>query len=469
MFKLTLTCVLIVLTDSASAQQIDYALRSTAAFEMDGRRDLGLAGGGTDNNAFLNLAPRLLIELSPRWTGYVRARVFLPTGRVAPFDSDEPDNPNPAKSFAGLNEFWIQYNGFTSYPGEALRIGRQHIRQNGSEWWDQDADAVRWIFDTTRLSAESGVARQFSTYRTDSADVPIAQRDRAYLFANVSADWRPENRVGLRITHAVDDVDLPQPGAPVAPDEKLRDAQLTWLGVYADNGFYNIRGAEKRFAYGSEINYLTGSQDIAQRGSGGTVATLSSQDVSAWHASAGARWHPFSKAPVLFGAAYTYSEGGGSSSRSQQYQQTGMQSNSSYFAGTQTLTGRYNETLKAELGNLLVTTAFVSLNLPRNDASLIFSTFRRDSGASPIVTDNVTVAPVNSSRDIGAGLDLVLTHYLQRDHRQQRLLDRGDAFTARPRLSLISLRGSMFRPGDAYGSAARTDYRILLELTLWRD
>src|SRR6266702_4035972 len=190
----------------AAAQNLDYALRTTAAFEADGRRNLGIGNGdgGSGETVFLNLAPRVLLQLNPSWTGYVRGRVFVPTRRVSPFNSSEPDTTEPARTFAGINEYWIQYNGFTSYPGEGVRIGRQHIRQADNEWWDQDADSVRWIFDTTLLSAEIGAARQLSTYRTDDAPVSLPQKNRTYLFADLATDWRAQNRVGVGVVRAVD-------------------------------------------------------------------------------------------------------------------------------------------------------------------------------------------------------------------------------------------------------------------------
>jgi alginate production protein len=456
-------------TEQVAAQNLDYALRTTTVFEADGRRDLDLAGGSASETLFLNLAPRALLQFSQAWTGYVRGRVFLPTRRVTPFDSSEPDDANPTGAFAGLNEFWIQYGGFTSYPGEGLRIGRQHIRQADNEWWDQDADALRWIFDTTLLDAEIGAARQFSTYRTNGAAVPVSQRDRTFLFAALAADWHAQDRVGLRATHALDSVTLPQVGELIGPNAKLQDAHLSWIGLYADNGFFNILGAERDLSYSCEINYLGGHQLLARRGAGGLVASHLSQDVSAWEASVALRWRPFSRVPFQFGGGYTYSEGGERSGRSQQYQQTGMQSNTSYFTGTRTLVGRYNETLQAQLGNLLVATAFVSLNLAANDASLVVETFRRDSARTAFVSDNVTTAPVSEDKDVGRGLDFVFTHYLQRVRRHERLLDRGDAFTAQQRQSLLSLHASVFEPGAAYGPAAHTDYRVLLEVTLWVD
>ena len=453
----------------AAAQQVDYAVRTTGAFWTEGKRDLGLAGGETQDHLLINLAPRLLIELNRAWTGYVRARVFLPTGRATPFNTDQPDDASPARAFAGLNEFWVQYNGLTSYPGEAVRIGRQHIRQTNNEWWDQDADAIRWYLDTTLLRAEVGAARQFSTYRTDSPRIRTAQSDRTYWFGNFAIDWRAQHQLGFRVTHAVDDVSLPQVGEPATPGAKLQDAQLTWVSAYADNGFYDIRGAERRLSYASELTYLSGHQLMALSGTDGAVASRLSQNVSAWQAQIGIRWRPLSRVPLQFGAALAHSQGGESGGRSHQYQQTGMQSNASYFTGTQTLVGRYSETLRAQLGNLQVATGLVSFGGETNDTSLVFSRFRRDAGRAPIVTDNVTALPVNDDRDIGESMDLVLTYYFGRGDRRQHLLDRGDAFAARERRSLVSLRASLFWPGAAYGPAAQTDYRVLGEVTLWLD
>jgi len=430
----------------AAAQHVDWAVRTTLAFEADGPRDLGLADDDrSDNNFFLNLAPRAMVELSPNWTGYVRGRVFLPTGRVAPFDSGEPDDQTPSRAYAGINELWIQYGGFTSYPGEALRLGRQHIRQVDNSWWDQDTDALRWILDTTLLDAEIGVAHAFSTFRTDNVDVPIAQRDRTYYFGQIAADWRAENTIGLRAAHAT--------GGSAPDGTRLQDSELTWAGVFFENGFYDILGADRRLAYSGAATYLTGRQK--------PFTATESQDVGAWQANMDLRLQLLEHIPLFVGGGYTWSES--------QFQQTGMQSNSSYFTGTGTLIGRYNETLQPQLGNLHIATAFVAVDFEADDASLVFSKFTRDDAFVPIITHALSVAPLNDSRDIGIGVDLVITHHFSREQRRQRLLDRGDAFTAPRRGSLISLRASAFKPGDAYGDDARTDYRILLEGTLWID
>jgi alginate production protein len=451
------------------AQDIYYAVRTTTSFGVDGERDLGLSDSDRNDHFQLNLAPRALIAFNSALTGYFRGRVFLPTSGAAPFDLDQPDDARASKGFAGLNELWVQYNGITSYPGEAVRIGRQRIRQGDGEWWDQDADSLRWFLDTTLRSAEIGVAHQFSTYRTDSVDVPIEQRGRTYIFVDIATRWRVDNRLGLRATHAIDHGRLPEIDQAVSADEKLERSQLTWIGVFADNGFYEMIESDRSLAYTLEATYVIGSQDVATRDAGSAIASHLSQTVGAWNGSVGLRWQPLANVPLQLGAAYTYSQGGAEGDRSTQYQQSGMQSNSSYFTGTQTLTSRYNEMLQPELGNLRIATAFLSLNLTNQTLGLVFEEFRKDDGAAPIRTRNVTANTVGDSTDIGTGVDLVFAHYFGLAPPARRLLESGDAFRAQERRSLIALRASLFRPGDAYAPEAKTVYRLMLEATLWWD
>jgi alginate production protein len=467
MCALWLTLILTV--TSAEAQEIYYAVRTTSSYGIDGERDLGITGDHSNEHFELNLAPRVLIALSPSWIGYARGRVYLPTSRAAPFNLDQPDNAGASSGFVGLNELWMQYNGITTYPGEAVRIGRQRIRQSDGEWWDQDADSLRWFLDTTLHSAEMGIAHQFFTYRTDSVGVPAEQRKRTYLFGRLATRLSIDDSIGLRVTHTMDHNELPAVGRLTSADEKLSEGDLTWVGLYATNGFYESISEEQRFAYAIDATYLTGHQQVAMRGTTDTVTSHSSQTVGAWNASVAFRLQPLAQFPIHLGGAYTYSQGGQSGDRSKQYQQAGMQSNSSYFTGTQTLTSRYNEMLQPELGNLRITTGFVSFDFENQSASLIFEQFRKDDGAAPIITQNVTVAPTTGSTDVGKGLDLVFAYYFGRAPRPHRMLETGDAFLSQERRSLVSLRASLFQPGDAYDASAERVYRAMLEVTLWWD
>lgn len=450
---------------AAAAITVNYALRGTLGFQADGDPTLG--NGGDAQTVFLNLAPRALIEFNPDWAGYIRGRAFVPSGSIQPFDSGTPNNATGrTRSFVGLSELWLQYNGLTSYPGEAVSFGRQHVRQIGNEWFDEDLDSARWLFDTTLRNIDVGVAHQFSTYRSDDAPIIAEQRRRTYLFGNLALQWLPGQRVGTRVVHAIDNGHAPDVGSAVTGNSKLRNSQLSWIGVYADNGFYDALGREK-LNYWIEFNSVIGDQTVANPGAGNIVATRAHENVTAYSGTGGGRWRPFTQVPISLGALYTYSSGGGGAGHSHQYQQTGVQSNASTFAGTQTLINRYNETLRAELGNLRIATGFVALNFDNDDVAAVFSNFSRNDGGAPIVTDNVTAATVNNGADIGNGFDVVATHYFGRVLRRQRLLSSGDAFVSQERRSLISIRASAFAPGSAYGPNSKTDYRVLLEATLW--
>lgn len=443
----------------AGAVTFDYTVRANATYEVDGPRDLGLGSGSTADNFLVNLTPRALIEFNPDFTGYVRGRVFLPTGSVVPYDNGQPSAQAPAQVFAGLDELWLEYNGLTNYPGEAFRIGRQQIRHSDGIWIAQNADAIRWSFDTTLLDADLGLIHQFSSYRTDDIPVVAAQRHRTYGFASIAGDWRPGHRLGLRVLHATDHDGLPAPGTEVTENTKLQDADLTWIGAFIDNGYFK-RTEAGHVAYRGEISYLFGDDRRSALTPAGVVGGASKLSLGALAATGDIRWRPF-QLPLQFGLTGAYSQGGGS----HQFQQTGLQSNGANFTGTATLINRYNETLRAELGNLRVIGAYLSLSFLYNDASLIFENFSKDDRRSPIVTDNVTAITSGSSRDVGNGLDLVLTHYFNAAPIGALFVD--DEGAVREQRASLRLRSSLFNPGAAYDSQAKLDYRVLLECTIW--
>src|SRR5690606_18850208 len=83
----------------------------------------------------------------------------------------EDDNRGQKKHYLALREAWISYNGFTQYPGEYLRAGRQRVRTDDGTWWNTNIEAIRWNLDTTLLRSQVGIAERFSDYRTDIDDL----------------------------------------------------------------------------------------------------------------------------------------------------------------------------------------------------------------------------------------------------------------------------------------------------------
>jgi len=459
------TCLLIGLgatfaMTAASAVETDFAWKTNVTAEADGGRDFGLLGNDNSREGYLDATPWAHFQFSPQWSAFVRLRLFAPTGAVLPNGNDNNNVAASSSAFLGLKEAWIDYGGLTSYPDESIRLGRQRIREDDAMFWDQDLDALRWMFNTTLLQTEIGVGHEFSTYRTDDVKLPPDQKDRTYAFGTLSGEWHPQQRVGVRVVHADDDGDQPQLGEITSSQQKLTNGHMTWAGFFFDNHYYDGPDSPA-LAYTGSMTWLFGSQHTATIDPSHLVVGEDSGNLHAWAADLGLRYRlPFERVPVQLGASYTYSSGGHAGDMSDQFAQTGLQSNYSTFTGTRALINRFTDSYRAELGNLRVASAFASLNLGDWDTSVIWSRYHRVNGDAPVVVDNILAEPNTISRDLGNGYDVVLTRYLGGKSEQQSYL------LADEHQSSLRLRGSVFDPGAAY-TAADTEYRVTLELTLW--
>lgn len=445
-----------------AAAQTSYALKTDIAAVDQSNGDLGLYKKGSSKQAYLDATPWVHFQFSPAWSAFLRVRLFAPTGTVQT-NANDNNNVGPTdKAFFGLKEAWIDYAGFR-YPGESIRVGRQRIREDDAMYVDQDVDAVRWIFNTTLVQSEFGVGHEFSTYRTDSVGLPPDQKHRTYVFATLGGEWRPYQRYGIRAIYVDDKVGLPVMGEATTLGTKLTNGNLLWAGLFFHNHYFDGADAPS-FAYNASLNWLGGHQRTALIDPVTRVVTgVSNQHVRAWATDVGLRYRlPIQRFPLQFGVAYVYSSGGRGDDLSDQYSQTGIQSNYSRFTGTDSLTQRFTDAYRAELGNLKVATAYMSINLGRWNSSVIYNRFDRVHGDAPVQVDSIAIEPVNPVSRLGDGYDLVVTRFFGGR------IAHSDLLAGDEPESSVRLRGSVFRPGPAYGSNTRNEYRIMLELVLWR-
>ncbi|NKF22424.1 alginate export family protein [Solimonas marina] len=443
---------------AAHAMDFEWRLKATAAGVADSGRDLGLNDASDTREAYVDVTPWMHVQFSPDWAGFVRVRGYAPTGRLLQPGDDDNNESATKKAFVGLKEAWIEYGGLTSYPGETLRIGRQRIRNDDTQFFDEDIDAARWIFDTTLLQADLGVAHQFDTYRTDNIDLPQEQDHRTYAFGSLAYDWRAHQRVGMRVVYAGDDNHLPDAGEPVDTSKRLTKSKQAWINVYFDDHPYDWRD-QQAVSYWLQGTYLTGSRDSVSYDPVTGLVTTSNDgaNVDAWEGEGGLRAKLNQN--VQAGVAVAHSGGGGKA----QYEQTGTQSNYSRFTGTRSQIYRFNDAFRPELGNLQAATAFVSASGGQWDGSVVYNKLRRPDDRAPVVSDALSVTPSVRDHDLGQGVDVVVTRYFD-------LSGAGGATAYTPDDtgdSSVRLRASWFDPGKAYGSDAKNEYRILMEFTLW--
>lgn len=438
---------------------IDTALKVKTSALVDGERDLGSGDFHTTSGGIIEITPQVRWQLTPEISAFLRVRGFTESNDFA--TTPDSDAPTQANTFAEVRELWVDYGGLTSYPGEHLRLGRQRLRQDDGLWFDRDIESLRWIFDTTLVQADIGVAEAFDSYsyKKDAVALPANVNDRFNAFASVSYEWMPSQRAGLRVLYADDNGGTGDIGTQPGGNTKSSSGQLLWIGAHVENGFYDYRHI-KPVTYWTEVALLTGTEKpTVVDPATGLLAASNERDVRAWGGDFGLRVKPTDDLPLQIGAGYAFGSGGSDTNKSDAYRQTGLHSNRSRFTGTRTLVSRYSEVLRPDLSNLSVISLFASLQFDTGDASLVFHDFRRDQSSAPVITDGISVQPLPGDSDIGQGVDLVLSRYFGQIKNETD--PEGDVQTA------LRLRVSLFDPGSAYASNADENaYRVVLEGTV---
>ena len=468
------------LAEMTAEKNFGLDVKITGQSEDD--RDLGTRPGGDVNGLGLDLRPWVYGERG-NWSAYAMGQAVTATDTIetdtlrqnddgTTTDSGD-DSRKPDKSYLAMREFWVGYSGLTAYPGEQLRLGRQRLRSDDGMWRDTNIEALNWTFDTTLLKADLGVAQRFSEYRTDLTELAPQDKDRTHIYGNVATQWTPGHWVGVRAHHTHDSGGLKNPGETVDALDKTRTGDLTWLGLEANSDAYNWRN-DHTLNYWGSVTWLTGNRDTLSSQAVGDdqVATgKQSGDVNAWATDLGIRLRLDPNWQV--GAAYARGSGGGGDDGSNNFEQTGLESNRSNFTGTRSRVHRFGEAFRGELGNLQAATLFASWQLRDDyDASLIYHKFWRvdgnqnigSSGINATVNDDGVNRPlVDGEKDLGQEMDVVVTKYFK-----QGLLPASMSQAIDEPSALVRLRAGVFKPGDAYGKEADSYMHRAFVDVIWR-
>lgn len=298
-------------------------------------------------------------------------------------------------------------------------------------------------------------------------------KDRTHLYGNVATQWTPGHWVGVRAHHTHDNGSLKNPGETVDALDKTRTGDLTWLGLEANSDAYNWRN-DHTVNYWGSVTWLTGDRDklsTQQVGDDQVATGKQSGDINAWATDLGIRLRLDPQWQV--GAAYARGSGGGGDDGSNNFEQTGLESNRSNFTGTRSRVHRFGEAFRGELGNLQAATLFASWQLRDDyDASLIYHKFWRvdgnqnigSSGINAVVDDNgVNRQLVDGEKDLGQEMDVVVTKYFK-----QGLLPALMSQAIDEPSALVRLRAGVFKPGDAYGKEADSYMHRAFVDVIWR-
>lgn len=470
-------------------QNFGIEVKLTGQAEDD--RDLGTRDGGDVNGIGLDLRPWAYGEWG-NWSAYGMAQLVAATDTIQtdPLQQEVTDlNGNQTQtsrgtsssrkvsdSYAALREFWVGYSGFTPYPGEILKVGRQRLRNDDGQWHDVNIEAINWTLDTTLLKAEVGVAERFSEYRTDLTELSAEDKDRQHLFGAVSYQWTPGHWAGIRTHYSHDGGHLKDQNEAIDDLDKVSKSDLTWLGLEANSDAYNWRNTNTLNYWGS-LTWLTGDRD--KIGSSFDVPSQqyvagekASSNVNGWATDLGLR---FRLDPMWqVGAAY--------SRASKNYEQNGLESNRSNWTGTRSRVHRFGEAFQGEMANVESGSLFATWQLrDEYDASLIYHKFRRVDGhagiggagvnparelfdADGVPTNQFESLPLEDGRkDLGQEMDLVLTKYFK-----QGLLPASVSQSFDEPSALVRLRAGVFKPGAAYHNGVDEYMHRAIVDVIWR-
>lgn len=467
-------------TLAALTDEKNFGLETKITAQSEDDRDLGTRDGGDVNGIGLDLRPWVYGERG-NWSAYAMGQAvtssdIIETDTLQQSDLEQnssSDARKQDKSYLALREFWVGYKGFTAYPGEQLKFGRQRLRNDDGTWRDTNIEALNWTFDTTLLKANVGAAERFSEYRTDLTELAPDDKDRLHLFGDIAAQWTPGQWVGLRAHHSQDDGSLKHQGEEVDALDKTQNGDLTWLGIEANSDAYNYRNTHT-VNYWASVTGMSGTRDkLATSTVGGRniAGAKTRDDVDGWATDLGVRLRLDPNWQV--GAAY--------SRASANYQQTGLESNRSNFTGTRSRVHRFGEAFRGEMQNIQSASLFGSWQLRDDyDASLVYHKFWRVDASKPIGSNGINAVQNNEDptsgllsstslpmmdgkKDLGQEMDLVVTKYFK-----QGLLPAALSQSIDEPSALMRFRGGVFKPGDAYGKGVDSYMHRAFVDVIWR-
>lgn len=344
---------------------------------------------------------------------------------------------------------WI-YWSFWQDAGLALQVGRQNLQERRSWWWDADLDAARLHFSSATVLAELGIAKEVFPVSLDD-DILPEQEDVTRGFARWDWQWARRQHLEFFWLSERDRSGSPDEGVPVIQDfVDVRDADLDWLGARAI-GRWKTKPVGTLF-YWTDVAHVSGSEtltDYSETVDGLFSPGAASQiDVRGWAIDAGLTLRPRKNRQLNFTASFAMGSGddGADSTLDRSFRQTGLNSNKDNYRGV-TRFRYYGELLRPELSNLQVMTfAFGHRFLSASSLDLVYRNYRQVYANTTLRSARIR-APLNGvDKDVGDEIDLVIGVEEWRNWE-------------------LSIVGSVFLPGDAYGPNAeerayRADLRV---------
>ena len=420
--------VCVVLAGSPlAAQEWRFEAQNTFGMIGESERDLGAGIEEDVQELFLSVKPTIRYRHGP-FEGLLEARGFVSTN-VVPIDEDQ--GGGAAERFAELRQLWVRRNELFNVQGASLTVGRIRLRDERRSWLDRDTEAGLFTVQRSRIAGSVGIGRRLRSFRSDKSDFRQRDEDIHMAFGNVELEWMLGHRLGVRLQRENDR------SSSGEPEDRI-DFDGFWHGIYA-NGQAPLLGLQ----YFAEAVRLTGERTLDRPDD--EIDT----DIDAWSVS-GSVDVGLSES-MRVGVAYATTSSGGSDTNEKSFFQTAASSNRMRLDRDGVQFHQLGEAYRADTTNMRTVGAYAHIAIrDRHQLSFKLQSHERRNTSERIFASGVRGALIDGESDLGTGVDLAWGWRIP--------VTRG--FLQRPS---VSLRASVFVPGDAYPAGSDTKTRFVAE------
>lgn len=431
----------------------NYKLKTILKSQIVNEDNLSLGSKKNSSTALINQA-QITASYDPIQDIRLQVQVRAVNTIGSAFANDDDFENSMDSNFVELRQASIKKKNLFNAAPLSLEVGRQRFREERSNWWNDDLDAIRLSYDTTLSSAFLAIGQNFSKYRigTDN-NLEKDEQDRLRLFGEASYQYAPQHSAQLRFLYENDySKKLSINDFVSTNDRDDIDHNLFWSGIRATGDltaptYLNI----KRLSYHSDIMSLMGTENATSttRTSANDVRRVNAvndRDVMAWafDGRLEAQFDHINSPTLILG--YSYASGDDGRGTNTAFRQTGLESNTSLFPEDRATSSlrQYGEVLRPELSNLHILN--IGMNFPlfnEGDLNFHYYSYWRDNTSTGLLSNGIDNNLTGNGYHIGQAFDISANYPLDYFFK-----DRFSKISG----SQLRLKMGSFYSGEAYGA-----------------
>jgi hypothetical protein len=327
-------------------------------------------------------------------------------------DSSTPSDDSVSTSYIERGELWLYSEGVLA-EGLSFEIGSLYYQDDRHWWWDADLDGVRVNWERETFEVSLSAASEQAPRNSAQSFIDPEEEDVSRFLGDLHWDYLGDHSVELFALHQNDDSEQEAPGEIVDDDrEDPWDGDFTWVGGRL-SGAWDPDGWGL-LGYWVDAAYVFGETSFVEyeeAGNDSRVVEVLDQRVRGWGGDVGATWIlPFPLEPRLtLGYALGSGDRNPDGETDHSFRQTSLQSNESAFGAARTFAA-YGAYLNPELSNLQIVTAGGGISLfSSSSLDLMYHSYRQLEPVESLFDSNLDEVLTGESRDIGHGIDLILS------------------------------------------------------------